>query len=114
MANYRVNLKYNTQRDAELIQRLEAQENKQDYIRRLIMSDIAADSLRGILTLDEMEQGREYAHARIKFWEDNCPAAGDPEYDCFNCPYARFHWTTGDQIRGCDLEEEWEKVKNNG
>lgn len=109
MANYRVNLKYNTQRDAELIRRLEAQENKQDYIRRLIMSDIAADSLRGILTLDEMEQGREYAHARIKFWEDNCPASVDPgeEDPCSTCKY---YGSAG----ACTLDAEWEKVKQNG
>lgn len=108
MANYRVNLKYNTQRDAELIQRLEAQENKQDYIRRLIMSDIAADGLRGILTLDEMEQGREYAHARIRFWEENCPASVDPgdSDPCTDCKY----YTRGGV---CTLDDEWtRKVKN--
>ena len=110
MANYRVNLKYNTQRDAEIIQRLEAQENKQDYIRKLILSDIAASALLGLQI--DIEEGR--TDDRIKFWEEHCPAAGDPEYDCFNCVYAKFHWTTGDQIRDCTLEDEWEKVKDNG
>jgi len=110
MANYRVNLKYNTQRDAEIIQRLEAQENKQDYIRKLILSDIAASALLG-LQLD-VEEGR--TDDRIKFWEKHCPAVGDPEYDCYHCVFAKFNWTTGDQIRGCSLEEEWERVKNNG
>jgi len=108
MANYRVNLKYNTQRDAELIQRLEAQENKQDYIRRLIMSDIAADSLRGLLTLqDDVEHGR--TNARIRFWEENCPASVDPgeEDPCSTCKY---YGSAG----ACTLDAEWEKVKNNG
>ena len=108
MANYRVNLKYNTQRDAELIQRLEAQENKQDYIRRLIMSDIAADSLRGLLTLqDDVEHGR--TNARIRFWEENCPASVDPgeEDPCSTCKYYG-------KAGVCTLDAEWEKVKNNG
>ncbi len=108
MANYRVNLKYNTQRDAELIQRLEAQENKQDYIRRLIMSDIAADGLRGMLTLqDDVEHGR--TNARIRFWEDNCPASVDPgeEDPCSTCKYYG-------KAGACTLDAEWEKVKNNG
>ena len=109
MANYRVNLKYNTQRDAELIQRLEAQENKQDYIRRLIMSDIAADSLRGLLTLqDDVEQDR--TNARIRFWENNCPASVDPgdSDPCSTCTYYSSFWGK------CTLADEWEKVKNNG
>lgn len=107
MANYRVNLKYNTQRDAELIRRLEAQENKQDYIRRLIMSDIAADSLRGLLTLqDDVEQGR--TKSRIQFWEENCPGAAGSDFVCDTCKYY------DNNPMGCLLDDEWEKVKNNG
>lgn len=110
MAHYRVNLKYNTQRDSEIIQKLEAQENKQDYIRKLILSDIAASALLGLQS--DIEEGR--ADDRIKFWEEHCPAVGDPDYDCFNCVYLKFQGTTGDQIRDCSLEDEWEKVKQNG
>lgn len=105
MANYRVNLKYNHQRDKEIIDRLERQENKQDYIRRLILSDIAADHLLGLQ--EDIEAGR--TADRIEYWEKHCPAVADPDYDCAGCAYVVMHWTTGDQLRGCRLEEEWRK-----
>lgn len=105
MANYRVNLKYNTQRDVEIIQRLEAQENKQDYIRKLILSDIAASALLGLQ--DDIEHGRTID--RINYWEENCMAVGDPDFDCTGrC----LHY---DMDSGrCTLEDEWKKVKQNG
>jgi len=105
MANYRVNLKYNTQRDAEIIQKLEAQENKQDYIRKLILSDIAASALLGLQ--DDIEHGRTID--RINYWEENCMAVGDPDFDCAGrC----LHY---DMESGrCTLEDEWKKVKQNG
>lgn len=105
MANYRVNLKYNTQRDAEIIQKLEAQENKQDYIRKLILSDIAASALLGLQ--DDIEHDRTMD--RINFWEKHCRAVGDPEFDCAGrCLHH-------DNVSGrCTLEDEWEKVKQNG
>lgn len=105
MANYRVNLKYNHQRDKEIIDRLERQENKQDYIRRLILSDIAADHLLGLQ--EDIEAGR--TADRIEYWEKHCPAVADPDYDCTGCAYVVMHWTTGDQLRGCRLEEKWRK-----
>lgn len=103
MANYRVNLKYNTQRDADIIQRLEAQENKQDYIRKLILSDIAASALLGLQ--DDIEHGRTMD--RINFWEKHCPAIGNSDFDCEACEYNGFD-------KQCKLEDEWERVKNNG
>lgn len=48
MASRRFQLKYNTVTDADIIKRLEAQESIQGYIRRLIWSDIMADSLQGV------------------------------------------------------------------
>ena len=102
MANYRVNLKYNTQRDAEIIQRLEAQENKQDYIRKLILSDIAASALLNLQ--DDIEHGRTID--RINYWEKHCQAIGDPDFDCAG----RCHHH--DMVTGrCTLEDEWKKHK---
>lgn len=49
MASRNYHFKFNTERDKTYIQRLDAQDNMQNYIRRLILSDIAADGLRDIL-----------------------------------------------------------------
>ena len=100
MANYRVNLKYNTQLDADIIQRLEAQENKQDYIRKLILSDIAASALLGLQ--DDIEHGRTMD--RINYWEKHCPAIGNSDYDCGACEYNGFD-------KRCKLEDEWKRHK---
>lgn len=48
MASRRFQLKYNTKTDADIIARLEAQDSIQGYIRRLIWTDIMADSLQGV------------------------------------------------------------------
>lgn len=100
MASRRYQLKYNLDKDREIISRLDRQENIQDYIRRLILSDIAADQLLHLQS--DIEAGR--TKERIKFWEENCPAAGDPDFDCIDCR----HYGPA----GCTLSDVWEEVKN--
>lgn len=55
MATKRYNFKFHCQHDAEIINRLDSKKNKQQYIRSLILSDIAADSLLGVLKLSDRE-----------------------------------------------------------
>ena len=52
MSSKRYNFKFHCVKDSEIIARLDAQENKQNYIRSLILSDIAADVLRASFKLD--------------------------------------------------------------
>ncbi len=109
MANYRVNLKYNPVRDADIIAQLEKQDNKQDYIRRLILSDIAASALLGLQS--DIEDG-SYKE-RIKFWEEHCRACADPGEDdpCECCPYIDYPYL-GTDDRRCTLESKWEVYKH--
>lgn len=109
MASRRYQLKYNVLKDAEIISRLDAQSNIQDYIRKLVLSDIAADHLLGLQS--DIENGIN--QQRIEYWEKHCPAATNPDYDCSSCHHAVMHWTTGDQVRGCDLEDLWNEYKQN-
>lgn len=51
MASRRFDFKFHCTKDAIIIDRLESQENKQQYIRSLILSDIAADGLRDVLQM---------------------------------------------------------------
>lgn len=104
MGKYRINIKYNTEKDADVIQRLEAQENMQDYIRRLIRADIAADHLLGLQ--EDIEDG-SYKD-RVRFWEEHCLASVDPgiEDPCNECRYHAVH--------GCTLEMEWKETKGDG
>lgn len=59
MANRHYHFKFNVEKDATYIQRLDAQENMQNYIRRLILSDIAADSLKDVLVYLDTDSIRE-------------------------------------------------------
>lgn len=87
MASRRFQLKYNTNTDAEIIARLEAQESIQGYIRRLIQSDILADILRPAFHLEDRILSFN------EWMEKNCPAfdAGSADYDCRKCPYSGIH-----------------------
>lgn len=55
MATKRYNFKFHCQHDAIIIDRLDSKKNKQQYIRSLILSDIAADSLMGVLKMSDRE-----------------------------------------------------------
>lgn len=49
MASVHYHLKLNPINDEAVIARINAQANKNDYIRNLVISDIAADALRPLL-----------------------------------------------------------------
>ena len=102
MGKYRVNIKYNTERDMLIIERLEKQENKQDYIRRLILSDIAADQLSGLFKIEDRDHNDEFRR-KCEYWEEHCLAIVDPgiELPCNECPYHT--------IYGCRLEAKREE-----
>lgn len=59
MASRNYHFKFNTERDKTYIERLDAQDNMQNYIRRLILSDIAADGLRDVLVYSDTDSIRE-------------------------------------------------------
>lgn len=110
MASRRYQLKYNVLKDAEIISRLDAQPNIQDYIRKLVLSDIAADHLLGLQS--DIENGMN--QQRIEYWEKNCPAATNPDYDCAGCAHSTMIWTKSDkEARSCDLEDLWNEYKQN-
>ena len=87
MASRRFDFKFHLEKDKEIIDRLESQENMQSYIRNLILSDIAADILRASIKLEE---DPEEIRLRNEWYEEHCPAIGDPDYDCTGCYYHRF------------------------
>ena len=87
MATKRYNFKFHCLKDKDIIDRIDSQENKQNYIRRLILSDIAADIIRANIKLDgDPEDNR----IRNEWYEEHCPAINDPDYDCAGCYYHRF------------------------
>lgn len=106
MASKHYHIKFNFDRDSEIISRIEAQDNKNDYIRSLILSDIAADILRDSIKLEDPDQDPEESkeQAMIDYYNENCPAISnhDPETDyCTGC---QFHDGTI-----CRIEEGWDK-----
>ena len=88
MASRRFQLKYNINTDAEIIARLEEQESIQGYIRRLIQSDILADSLRGLFKIEERDPEDQI---RIDWYNKHCAAINDPDYNCDSCYYFQRH-----------------------
>jgi hypothetical protein len=130
MASKHYHFKFNFDSDKEIISRIEEQENKNDYIRSLILSDIAADILRSSIKLEEvkdaLEGGDTHAvhepvtsdvesfdfgemkeQAMIDYYNENCPAISnhDPETDyCSGCQF--------DDGSICRIEEGWEKHWN--
>ena len=95
MATRRYDFKFHCNKDADIIKRLDAQENKQQYIRSLIWSDIAADILRDGIQLEDVQAAYEEAkshvdHDSLRFWDPckHCKAndEDDPDPDlCDEC-----------------------------
>lgn len=94
MASKHYHIKLNFDSDRDVIDRIESKENKNDYIRRLVLSDIAADYLQGMIKVEDSAEHQqkdfEY-HARINWFNEHCPAVGDPDYDCTGCFYFQHH-----------------------
>lgn len=115
MATKRYNFKFHCLKDKDIIDRIDSQENKQNYIRGLILSDIAADILRDSIKLEEQDpdpdpEENEY-NDRIDFYNDHCPALNnlDPSKNhCDGCEY-KVHFTDVDGIEkaACSLEDAW-------
>ena len=87
MANRHYHLKYHITNDADIIERLDAQESIQGYIRRLIQTDILADSLQGVFKVEERDPEEQI---RIDWYNEHCPAINDPDYNCEGCFYHRY------------------------
>ena len=114
MASKHYHIKLNFESDREVIDRIESKENKNDYIRSLILSDIAADILRDSIKLDEQDpEKNEYFLDRVNFYNDNCPALNNPDSSknhCDDCQY-NVHYTDvdGKVKTACSLEDAWRK-----
>ena len=111
MANRHYHFKFNTEKDQTYIQRLDAQENMQGYIRRLILSDIAADGLREMIQWPESDgfetpvTGIDKLRARYDFMNKNCPVAesgGAIETCPETCPYRQVY------PNDCSIEDAFE------
>lgn len=118
MATKRYNFKFHCTKDADIIARLDQQDNMQDYIRLLIKSDILADSINLTLATPEQEQDRKsmiefqrradlmarFCHGAV---EDN-----DPDY-CYSCIWSYYPDNYSDVIR-CKFDglsaDEMEKL----
>lgn len=118
MASKHYHIKFNFDHDNEIIDRIESKENKNNYIRGLILSDIAADILRASIKLGDQEQDPEEIrnHERVDFYNDHCPALNNPDPSINNCDDCKYnvHYTDVDGIvkTACSLEDEWRKYWN--
>ena len=112
MASKHYHIKLNFDSDRMVIDRIESKENKNDYIRNLVLSDIAADILRSSIKLDEQDpEDNEYFLDRVNFYNDNCPALNNLDISknhCDDCQY-NVHYTNvdGKDKTACSLEEAW-------
>lgn len=103
MASKHYHIKFNFDHDKKIIDRIESQENKNNYIRSLILSDIAADILRASIKL---EYDPDENRIRNEWYDEHCPGINDPNYECSGC----YYWRAGtDDIGGnipgyCDAE----------
>lgn len=77
MANRRYQFKFNTIKDALIIKRLDNQKNMQQYIRSLVLSDIAADSLQGIFKVVDKTDS-----TNPEWYVENCAVYEDPTKTC--------------------------------
>lgn len=104
MANRHYHFKFNVEKDATYIQRLDAQENMQAYIRRLILSDIAADGLKDIIRLAP-DPEEDYHTAREDYYAAECQAVNHdaPADCCSKCPHYDFTYDT------CFIEENFKR-----
>lgn len=112
MASKHYHIKFNFDHDKEIIDRIESKENKNDYIRGLVLSDIAADILRDSIKLDDQDpEENEYFLDRVNFYNDNCPALNNLDSSknhCDDCQY-NVHYTDvdGKEKTACSLEDAW-------
>lgn len=112
MASKHYHIKFNFDHDKEIIDRIESKENKNDYIRSLILSDMAADILRESIKLEEQDPDEnEYFLDRVNFYNDNCPALNNLDISknhCDDCQY-NVHYTDvdGKEKTACSLEDAW-------
>ena len=138
MASKHYHIKFNFDHDKEIIDRIESKENKNDYIRGLVLSDIAADILRSSIKLEDLKEsfdsGNTHAvhepvtsdvesfdqdpdelqhQARIDFYHDNCPAISNLDSIKNPCDGCKFdvHYTDvdGKAKTACSLEDEWDQ-----
>lgn len=112
MASKHYHIKFNFDHDKEIIDRIESKENKNDYIRNLVWSDIAADILRDSIKLEEDQDPGEIQHqARIDFYNDKCPAISELDSSKNPCDGCEFnvHYTDvdGKDKTACSLEDAW-------
>lgn len=99
MANRHYHLKYHITNDADIIARLDAQESIQGYIRRLIQTDILADSLQGAFKIedryldtdsvkpkidDDMKEFNRRRDLMNRFCHGTGADNDDPDY-CYSC-----------------------------
>ena len=139
MASKHYHIKFNFDHDKEIIDRIESKENKNDYIRGLVLSDIAADILRESIKLEDVKEsfdgGNTHAlhepvtrddesfdpaeneyNDRVDFYNDHCPALNNLDSSknhCDDCQY-NVHYTDvdGKEKTACSLEDEWRKHWN--
>ena len=115
MASKHYHIKLNFESDREVIDRIESKENKNDYIRGLVLSDIAADILRSSIKLGDQDQDQDPEEIRyqerVDFYNDHCPALNNLDTSinhCDDCEY-QVHYTDVDGMvkTACSLEDEW-------
>lgn len=80
MASKHYHIKFNFDHDKEIIDRIESKENKNDYIRCLVLSDIAADILRDSIKLEE--QDPEYQKYQVDVSKIH-EAVADPGFQSY-------------------------------
>ena len=114
MATKRYNFKFHCLKDKDIIDRIDSQENKQNYIRGLILSDIAADILRDSIILNQdpdSESDRIYTFD--EWMEKHCKAFEDD--NCDGCPYLDYP-SLGTDVQACNAgtayEEYLEEMKH--
>ena len=131
MASKHYHIKLNFDTDREVIDRIESKENKNDYIRGLVLSDIVAEILRSSIKLEDVKEDEKeasigefypsifkpvdtddvyYNHEKINWFNEHCPAVGDPNYDCIGCCYFKHHKDDPFSDAGyCDAQSYFEK-----
>lgn len=115
MASKHYHIKFNFDYDKEIIARIESKENKNDYIRSLILSDMAADILRDSIKLDDQDQdqdpGENEYNDRVDFYNDHCPALNNLDISknhCDDCQYnVQYTDVDGKEKTACSLEDAW-------
>lgn len=136
MASKHYHIKFNFDHDKEIIDRIESKENKNDYIRGLVLSDIAADILRSSIKLEDVKESFDggNTHAvhepvtsnvvscdidatiyqdRVDFYNEHCQALNNLDTSknyCDGCEYkVRYKDVDGIEKTTCCLEDAWRK-----